>query len=71
MERPATYTATATIDERGILTGWSDGARRLLGYDSPAVVGRPAAALLPLVRRTADAISGEYSGRTPVKGTPA
>jgi DNA-binding IclR family transcriptional regulator len=23
--------------------------------------------LLPLVRRTADAISGEYSGRTPVK----
>jgi DNA-binding IclR family transcriptional regulator len=25
--------------------------------------------LLPLVRRTADAISGEYSGRTPVKGT--
>ncbi|MFE1248199.1 IclR family transcriptional regulator [Streptomyces sp. NPDC058766] len=24
---------------------------------------------LPLVRRTADAISGEYSGRTPVKGT--
>ncbi|MEU7053764.1 IclR family transcriptional regulator, partial [Streptomyces eurythermus] len=27
--------------------------------------------LLPLVRRTADAISGEYSGRTPVKGTPA
>src|SRR5690606_13489995 len=27
--------------------------------------------LLPLVRRTADAISGEYSGRTPVKDTPA
>ncbi|MFD0394604.1 IclR family transcriptional regulator [Streptomyces nogalater] len=27
--------------------------------------------LLPLVRRTADAISGEYSGRTPVKGTLA
>ncbi|WP_251094908.1 SpoIIE family protein phosphatase [Streptomyces sp. Caat 7-52] len=46
MERQSTYTATATIDERGILTGWSDGARRLLGYDSPAVVGRPASALL-------------------------
>ncbi|MEU7408987.1 SpoIIE family protein phosphatase [Streptomyces sp. NPDC042638] len=46
MERQSTYTATATIDEQGILTGWSDGARRLLGYDSSAVVGRPAAALL-------------------------
>ncbi|MFI9807419.1 SpoIIE family protein phosphatase [Streptomyces sp. NPDC052301] len=46
MERQSTYTATATIDEQGILTGWSDGAQRLLGYDSSAVVGRPAAALL-------------------------
>ncbi|MER6732540.1 SpoIIE family protein phosphatase [Streptomyces puniciscabiei] len=46
MERQSTYTATATIDEQGILTGWSDGAQRLLGYDSPAVVGRPATALL-------------------------
>ncbi|MEU3825818.1 SpoIIE family protein phosphatase [Streptomyces sp. NPDC029080] len=46
MERQSTYTATATIDEHGILTGWSDGARRLLGYDSAAVVGRPASALL-------------------------
>ncbi|CAM5673204.1 MULTISPECIES: SpoIIE family protein phosphatase [Streptomyces] len=46
MERQSTYTATATIDEQGVLTGWSEGARRLLGYDSPAVVGRPATALL-------------------------
>ncbi|MFI9242947.1 SpoIIE family protein phosphatase [Streptomyces sp. NPDC053086] len=49
MERQSTYTAytaTATIDEQGILTGWSDGARRLLGYDSSTVVGRPASALL-------------------------
>ncbi|MCS0606336.1 SpoIIE family protein phosphatase [Streptomyces sp. LP11] len=46
MERQSTYTATATIDEQGILTGWSEGARRLLGYDSAAVVGRPATALL-------------------------
>ncbi|MER6569719.1 SpoIIE family protein phosphatase [Streptomyces sp. NPDC001093] len=45
-ERQSTYTATATIDEQGILTGWSEGAERLLGYDSPAVVGRPATALL-------------------------
>ncbi|MQY34782.1 hypothetical protein SRB17_27520 [Streptomyces sp. RB17] len=45
-ERQSTYTATATIDEQGILTGWSEGAELLLGYDSPAVVGRPATALL-------------------------
>ncbi|MFC7915139.1 SpoIIE family protein phosphatase [Streptomyces sp. NPDC057386] len=41
-----TYTATATIDERGVLTGWSDGARQLLGHEASAVVGRPAAELL-------------------------
>ncbi|MGQ4414471.1 SpoIIE family protein phosphatase [Streptomyces sp. SAS_269] len=57
MERQSTYTATATIDEQGILTGWSEGARRLLGHEAAAVVGRPAAALLatgdgPAVRRT-------------------
>ncbi|MGW4562202.1 PAS domain-containing protein, partial [Streptomyces sp. NPDC004561] len=46
MERQFTYTATATVDEQGILTGWSEGARRLLGYDSSAVVGRPATAIL-------------------------
>ncbi|MGV4984029.1 SpoIIE family protein phosphatase [Streptomyces sp. NRAIS4] len=45
-ERQSTYTATATIDEQGILTSWSEGAERLLGYDSPAVVGRPATVLL-------------------------
>ncbi|MEV8460086.1 MULTISPECIES: SpoIIE family protein phosphatase [Streptomyces] len=41
-----TYTATATIDERGVLTGWSEGARQLLGHEASAVVGRPAAELL-------------------------
>jgi PAS domain-containing protein/anti-sigma regulatory factor (Ser/Thr protein kinase) len=46
MERQSTYTATATIDEQGILTGWSEGAQRLLGYASSAVVGRPATGLL-------------------------
>ncbi|MEE1799327.1 SpoIIE family protein phosphatase [Streptomyces sp. JV176] len=39
-------TARATVDPRGIVTGWSEGARRLLGYRSSEVVGRPAAALL-------------------------
>ncbi|GAA3482048.1 SpoIIE family protein phosphatase [Streptomyces yanii] len=37
---------TATTDEQGIVTGWSEGARRLLGYRPEDVVGRPAAELL-------------------------
>ncbi|WP_406482264.1 SpoIIE family protein phosphatase [Streptomyces sp. NBC_01615] len=40
------YTATATVDEQGIVTGWSEGARRLLGYESSQVVGHSAARLL-------------------------
>jgi PAS domain S-box-containing protein len=39
-------TARATIDEHGTVTGWSDGAERLLGYSSGQIVGRRAAALL-------------------------
>jgi PAS domain S-box-containing protein len=39
-------TARATVDRRGIVTGWSEGARRLLGYRSSEVVGRAAAGLL-------------------------
>ncbi|OQR66022.1 ATPase [Streptomyces maremycinicus] len=42
----AAFTATATVNEQGIVTGWSEGARRLLGYTAPEVVGRPAAELL-------------------------
>ncbi|WP_455771006.1 SpoIIE family protein phosphatase [Streptomyces erythrochromogenes] len=38
--------ATAVIDARGIVTGWSPGAQRLLGYSYKDVVGRPAARLL-------------------------
>ncbi|MFF0067081.1 SpoIIE family protein phosphatase [Streptomyces sp. NPDC005279] len=40
------YTATATVNEQGIVTGWSEGARRLLGYRSSDVVGQSAARLL-------------------------
>ncbi|MEU0678024.1 SpoIIE family protein phosphatase [Streptomyces sp. NPDC006172] len=40
------FTATATINEQGIVTGWSEGARRLLGYAASEVVGRPAVGLL-------------------------
>jgi PAS domain S-box-containing protein len=39
-------TARALIHEDGTLAGWSEGARRLLGYDPAEIVGRPAAALL-------------------------
>ncbi|MER5833970.1 SpoIIE family protein phosphatase [Streptomyces sp. NPDC002130] len=39
-------TAKAVVDERGVVTGWSEGARRLLGYGAPEVVGRPGATLL-------------------------
>lgn len=39
-------TAGACVDANGIVTRWSEGARRLLGYRSTEVVGRPAASLL-------------------------
>ncbi|MEW2120902.1 SpoIIE family protein phosphatase [Streptomyces sp. NPDC005474] len=38
-------TSTATIDDRGLVTGWSEGARRLLGYRRAQILGRPAATL--------------------------
>ncbi|QDN82778.1 SpoIIE family protein phosphatase [Streptomyces sp. S1A1-7] len=37
--------ATAVVDARGTVTGWSNGAQRLLGYPYQDVVGRPAARL--------------------------
>ncbi|MFE7776336.1 SpoIIE family protein phosphatase [Streptomyces sp. NPDC057445] len=39
-------TATAVIDERGVVITWSEGARQLLGYPPAEVVGAPAARLL-------------------------
>ncbi|MFI1161880.1 SpoIIE family protein phosphatase [Streptomyces sioyaensis] len=53
---PAT-SATAVVDARGTVTGWSAGAQRLLGYPYEDVVGRPAARLLG---RDADA-RGDFS----------
>src|SRR4051812_36455819 len=38
--------ATATISLEGIITGWSEAARRLLGYRAADVVGRAATDLL-------------------------
>jgi PAS domain S-box-containing protein len=39
-------TARATVDEHGTVTGWSEGAERLLGYAPAQVQGRPAVSLL-------------------------
>ncbi|MFI6435857.1 SpoIIE family protein phosphatase [Streptomyces sp. NPDC050759] len=39
-------TARAVIDDRGAVARWGVGAQRLLGYEAPEVLGRPAAALL-------------------------
>ncbi|MEE4545252.1 SpoIIE family protein phosphatase [Streptomyces sp. V4-01] len=44
--RPAEAAATATLGPTGVLTGWSEGARRLLGYPAAEVVGRAAVCLL-------------------------
>ncbi|MFJ8095166.1 SpoIIE family protein phosphatase [Streptomyces griseofuscus] len=38
--------AVAIIDTRGWVTGWSEGARLLMGHPAEAVVGRPATELL-------------------------
>ncbi|MFJ9743237.1 SpoIIE family protein phosphatase [Streptomyces sp. NPDC101166] len=38
--------AVAVIDARGVVTGWSEGARLLTGYPADEAVGRPAAELL-------------------------
>ncbi|MYR41433.1 PAS domain-containing protein [Streptomyces sp. SID5910] len=50
----------ATLDARGTLTGWSDGARRLTGHPAEAVVGRPARDLL--ARRVPPEALTELSG---------
>ncbi|WP_405876282.1 MULTISPECIES: SpoIIE family protein phosphatase [unclassified Streptomyces] len=39
-------TARAVVDEEGMVTEWSEGARQLLGYPSAEIVGRSAARLL-------------------------
>ncbi|MGR4879902.1 SpoIIE family protein phosphatase [Streptomyces sp. LARHCF249] len=40
------YTATATLSEQGVVTEWSEEARRLLGHEPSDVLGQPAARLL-------------------------
>ncbi|MCT9077493.1 ATP-binding SpoIIE family protein phosphatase [Streptomyces fulvoviolaceus] len=59
--------ATVTVGLDGIVTGWSEGARRLLGHGAPEVVGRAAADLLhdreaPEVAGLSRTGSQEWSG---------
>ncbi|GAA2224299.1 ATP-binding SpoIIE family protein phosphatase [Streptomyces indiaensis] len=42
----ASLTARVTLDERGLVTGWNEGAERLLGYTAGQLTGRRAADLL-------------------------
>ncbi|MGA5200297.1 SpoIIE family protein phosphatase [Streptomyces variegatus] len=55
-------TARVVVDGRGVVTAWNEGARRLLGYRAPEVVGRHAARLLADAAHThvpdADALTG-------------
>ncbi|MFJ2115394.1 SpoIIE family protein phosphatase [Streptomyces sp. NPDC087850] len=46
MRQPEEPTARVTIDARGILKAWNEGARRLLGHRPGQIVGHPAAELL-------------------------
>ncbi|WP_193504127.1 SpoIIE family protein phosphatase [Streptomyces coeruleorubidus] len=46
MQGPAPEDLTVVVDARGVITVWSDGARRLLGYEPDEIVGRGAARLL-------------------------
>ncbi|MCQ9129897.1 SpoIIE family protein phosphatase [Streptomyces hilarionis] len=39
-------TARVTVDDQGVVTGWDEGAARLLGYAPHEILGRPAATLL-------------------------
>ncbi|MHC3474445.1 ATP-binding SpoIIE family protein phosphatase [Streptomyces sp. 7R007] len=52
----STEAATVIVGVNGLVTGWSEGARRLLGHRAPEVVGRAATDLL--LDRTAPGIPG-------------
>ncbi|MFJ3233913.1 SpoIIE family protein phosphatase [Streptomyces sp. NPDC086787] len=67
---PEAYSATATVDERGLVTAWSEGAGRLLGYRPSEVVGRRAALLLADAHTTDDGRAWrEAAGRRRWHGT--
>jgi PAS domain-containing protein/GAF domain-containing protein len=60
-------TATAIVDEQGIVRGWSEGARRLLGYLSSQIVGQRAARLL--AGGAGEAVWRDAAGRQRLSGT--
>lgn len=62
--------ATATVSLEGIVTGWSEGARRLLGHRAPEVVGRAAAELL-VARETPEATGVSLTASQEWSGTAA
>ncbi|MDF2268526.1 SpoIIE family protein phosphatase [Streptomyces coacervatus] len=62
--------ATVTVGLDGIVTGWSEGARRLLGHRAPDVVGRAAADLL-LGREALQAAGLALTGSREWSGTAA
>lgn len=57
--------AVAMMDVRGTVTGWTEGARDLLGYSAAEVVGRSAALLLE--PRFADRALAEWAGRAQMR----
>lgn len=60
-----TRAATAVLDARGTVIGWSPAAEELLGYEPREVLGRPAAALLVRLAGVAEHGDGDgNAGRT-------
>jgi PAS domain S-box-containing protein len=62
----ASADATAIIDPQGMVTGWSEGARRLTGYPAEEVVGQAAGGLLaadPPAREAVAALAGVVAVR--------
>ncbi|MEU4096473.1 SpoIIE family protein phosphatase [Streptomyces sp. NPDC026673] len=53
------YTATATLDDRGIVTGWSAQAHHLLGHTPDEIIGHPATLLLAEPPRSAPPVSAQ------------
>ncbi|MFE0512257.1 SpoIIE family protein phosphatase [Streptomyces sp. NPDC058964] len=56
--------ATAVVDAQGIVTGWSPGAERLLGYPRQEVVGRPVKRLLGSAADVEEGLGTAVDGRT-------
>ncbi|MEU1473762.1 SpoIIE family protein phosphatase [Streptomyces sp. NPDC005760] len=62
--------ATVTLSLDGVVTGWSEGARRLLGHRAPEVVGRAATDLL-LGEGAPEATGLSLTGSREWRGTAA